>query len=377
MTEKQKWEDIFTLYKNYLCEDNPRVKELALSYNAEVSPEARAIHDEAIVIDACVWHLQNWNWHLAEAGATAILATVPDTYDNTGEALKHIIEYYALCHEIDEVVLVETADDIYNAKAAGKVGVIIGAQSCDFIHNPDIEESVEAFARLGLRVMTIAYNHRSFAADGCATGTDSGLTKEGKRMIRAMEKHGIMVDLSHVGTRSTLETMDFCQKPAVFTHSNAYQLYPHFRNVTDEQIKKCAEYGGVIGVSLYNVITWDGSDKFPTIDNIIDNIAYYADLVGIDHVGLGSDSGANPGTYPHRSCAYFGKLTRDTLGKDSLMYKSYEAGRGVLGYFIEGCESLANFPNITERMLRRGFSKQDIQKVQGGNWVRIFKDWWL
>ena len=134
-------------------------------------------------------------------------------------------------------------EDILTAKRDGKIGIIIGAQSCDFIHHPDISESVEAFARLGLRIMTIAYNHRTFAADGCATGTDDGLTCEGKTLIRAMERNGIVVDLSHVGRRSTLEAMDFCEKPAIFSHSNAYALYPHFRNITDEQIKACAARG--------------------------------------------------------------------------------------------------------------------------------------
>jgi membrane dipeptidase len=254
--------------------------------------------------------------------------------------------------------------------------VIIGAQNCDFILHADVAEAVEVFAKMGLRVMTAAYNHRSFAADGCATGTDDGLTKDGKTMIRAMEKYGVVVDMSHVGRRSTLDIMDYCTKPAVFTHSNSDKLFPHYRNVTDEQVKKCAANGGVIGVSLFNVISWNGGDRFPTIEDTIDNIAYYADLVGIDHVGLGSDSGASPGTYPHRVCTNICHATRDSLGNDSLMYRSYEAGRGVLGYFIEGCESLANFPNISEHMLRRGFSKEDIQKVQGGNWMRIFKQWW-
>ena len=376
MTEDQKWNDILRLYKKYLCEDSEEVKNYALSYNQDVSPEARRIHDEAIVIDTSAWNLQSWNWHLEHSGCTAINCTVPDCDSDAGTALRNIIEYYALCNEIDQCVMIRNVQDIYEAKKDGKVGIIFGAQNCDFIRHPDIDESVEVFARLGLRVMSIAYNHRTFAADGCATGSDDGITNDGRRMMRAMERNGIVVDLSHVGRRSSLEAIDFCEKPAVFTHSNAYSLYPHYRNITDEQAKKCAERGGVIGVSLYNVITWNGGDKFPTIENVIDNIAYYANLVGIDHVGLGSDSGANPGTYQHRVCTNICHTIRDSLGEQSLMYKSYEAGRGVRGYFIEGCESMANFPNITEHMLRRGFTEEEIKKVQGGNWMRVFTQWW-
>ena len=276
MTEDQKWNDILRLYKKYLCEDSEEVKNYALSYNQDVSPEARRIHDEAIVIDTCAWNLQSWNWHLEHSGCTAINCTVPDCDSDAGTALRNIIEYYALCNEIDQCVMIRNVQDIYEAKKNGKVGIIFGAQNCDFIRHPDIDESVEVFARLGLRVMSIAYNHRTFAADGCATGSDDGITNDGRRMMRAMERNGIVVDLSHVGRRSSLEAIDFCEKPAVFTHSNAYSLYPHYRNITDEQAKKCAERGGVIGVSLYNVITWNGGDKFPTIENVVDNIAYYA-----------------------------------------------------------------------------------------------------
>lgn len=375
MTEKQKWDEILMYYKRYLCEDHPSVKEYALSYNQEVSAKARSLHEESIVIDTCAWHLQGYNWHLSESGITAINCTVPRGMDSPGDALNNIIEYYALCNEIEEVTLIRNYADIRQAKKDGKIGIIIGSQNCDFINHPDIPEAVEVFARLGLRVMSIAYNQHSFAADGCASGTDNGLTRDGKTMIRAMEKNGIVVDLSHVGRRSTLEAIDYCEKPAVFTHSNAYSLYPHYRNITDEQIKACAARGGVIGVSLYNVICWN-QKEFPTIDHVIDNIVYYANLVGIDHVGLGSDSGVNPGTYPHRACAAYWKAARDTLGKESLMYKSYEAGRGVKGFFVEGCESMANFPNITEHLMRRGFSSAEIKKVLGENWMRIFKQWW-
>lgn len=116
MTEDQKWNDILRLYKKYLCEDSEEVKNYALSYNQDVSPEARRIHDEAIVIDTCAWNLQSWNWHLEHSGCTAINCTVPDCDSDAGTALRNIIEYYALCNEIDQCVMIRNVQDIYEAK---------------------------------------------------------------------------------------------------------------------------------------------------------------------------------------------------------------------------------------------------------------------
>ena len=100
-----------------------------------------------------------------------------------------------------------------------------------------------------------------------------------------MQKYGITVDLSHVGELSTLEAMDMSERPMIFSHSNPKGLFQHARNITDEQAKKCAALGGVIGVTSYPVTLWDG-EHFPTIDTMVDCIDYYADLIGIDHIGL-------------------------------------------------------------------------------------------
>lgn len=373
--EEQKFKEIFEISKKFACEDTPEVKNMILAINAGVSREAKRIQEESIIIDTCTFSLENYSWNLKEAGSTALNCTVIGTKDGPAYAMRNIIDYYGSVKSDKHLMMVYEADDIIKAKREGKVGVIIGAQSCEFVHHNDLAASVSVFHRAGLRVMGIGYNHRTFAADGCYTGTDAGITNDGRKLIRAMQKYGVTVDLSHVGQRSTLEAMDICEAPPVFTHSNPRGLYDHPRNITDEQAKLCAQHGGVIGVCSYAVMLWNGKD-FPTIENYVNCIDYFVNLVGIDHVGIGLDSNATIGAYEHRKIIYFSRLLKELQGKESMAYKSYEAGRGYLGECVEGLMNMANMPNIIDHLLQRGYKECDIKKILGENWLRVFRETW-
>lgn len=374
MTEDHKYREIYEIAKKFACEDTSEVKEMILDINSKVSDEAKQINKESIIIDTCTFSLENYSWNLEESGVTGINCTVIGTKDAAGYAMRNIIDYFSYVNNDDKLMMVYEADDIIKAKMEDKVGVIIGAQSCEFIHHNDIDASLQVFHKIGLRIMGIAYNHRTFAADGCY-GTDAGLSNDGRIMIKAMQKHGVLVDLSHVGCRSTLDAMDVCERPPVFTHSNPRGIIDHPRNITDEQAKKCASLGGVVGVVAYAPTLWDGIN-FPTIETFIDCIDYYVDLIGIDHVGLGIDSNATIGAYEHRKIIYFSKLIRESQGTNSMAYKSYEAGRGFKGECLEGLMNMANIVNITDHLLKRGYCKKDIQKILGENWLRVFRASW-
>ena len=228
---------------------------------------------------------------------------------------------------------------------------------------------------MGLRVMQIAYHHRSFAADGCATGDNAGITNDGRKMIRAMEKYGVTVDLSHVGERSTLEAMDVCRKPPIFSHSNPLGVNKHIRNITDEQAKKCAALGGVVGAVGLTPSLYNGKD-FPTIENYMDCIDYYVKLIGIDHVGIGLDSNATMGGYEHRTLMNIHRNYRGPDFKESLEYKGYMAGKGYYSIKLEGLMNMANLPNSTNHLLMRGYGEKDIKKILGENWLRVFRETW-
>lgn len=220
--------------------------------------------------------------------------------------------------------------------------------------------------------MQIGYNFRTFAADGCLSGTDAGLSVEGKRLIRAMEKSGITVDLSHAGRRSTLDAMEICTKPPIFSHSNPLALFDHPRNITDEQAKKCAALGGVIGVCSYVPILWNRK-HLPCIEDFVDAIEYYANLIGIDHVGIGIDSNAQPGAYNRQDTRHLMQLIPPNR---DVYLAGAKAGLGKAAAYPAGLYSLANIINIIEHMLKRGFSETDIKKVMGENFLRVFDETW-
>lgn len=375
-TEEKIFKELEILSRKFSCEETPEVKEMSLSFNKNVSEEAKKIHEEAMIIDACSFNLKDYGWHLQEGKPTAINCTVPGERDGAEEAMSSIIKYYSTVNSEDKLMIVYNTDDILRAKKEDKVGVIIGAQNCEFINHHDLDASVELFAKAGLRVMQIAYSHRSFAADGCYTGTNAGITSDGVALIKAMEKHGVTVDLSHVGERSTLEAMEVSTKPVIFSHSNSKAKFDHQRNITDEQAKECASTGGVVGVSAYSPILWDGVN-FPTIDTFIDAIEYYAGLIGIDHVGIGLDTNATAGAYDRDNNLYMSQLLQEVNGTEGMRYKAYVAGRGYKSLMTDGIESLANFVNVIDKLLKRGFKESDVKKVIGENWYRVFLQTWL
>lgn len=373
MTEAEKIKIAQDAIMAYYSVDDPENKAYALAINAGVSPEAVRIHREATIIDTCSFYLESYNWHLQESGVTAMNLTVPLVHAGLGSAVNSIIDHYAAIQgDPEHFVLAETADDIRNAKKNGKIAVILGAQSPRFIEHPSLDASVEVFAKMGMRVLQIGYNLRTFATDGCLCDPDGGLSNMGRQLIRAMENSGITVDISHISPRSAMEAMDVCTKPPIFSHSNPLALFDHPRNITDEAAQKCAGMGGVIGVCSYVPILWK-RDHLPCIEDFVDAIAYYADLVGIDHVGIGIDSNAEPGAYDRHDTR---NLMRLVPPNRDVYLAGAEAGLGKQCAYPAGLYSLANIVNIVEHMLKRGFNEEDIKKVMGENYLRVFDQTW-
>ena len=136
--------------------------------------------------------------------------------------------------------------------------------------------------------------------------------------------------------------------------------------------KKCAAAGGVIGVCSYVPILWNRK-RLPCIEDFVDAIAYYADLVGIDHVGIGIDSNSQPGAYERHETRRLMELAHPNR---DVYLEGVEAGRGKACVYPEGLHSLANIVNIVEHMLKRGFLEEDVKKVLGENFLRVFDQTW-
>jgi membrane dipeptidase len=207
-------------------------------------------------------------------------------------------------------------------------------------------ENLRTFYCLGLRSMQITWNLRNELADGVKEErTRGGLTNFGEQVVREMDRLGMVIDLAHISRAGWFDVLEAASGPVCCTHSNCRKLYHHFRTIDDDQIKALAETGGVLGVNAIATMV----DKQPTLDRLVDHICHIAELVGVDHVGLGLDFVKDDGPlYPEDEI--FG------VGENRL---------------IPGFENEDDLPNMTECLVRRGFREDEIMKILGGNFLRL------
>lgn len=227
---------------------------------------------------------------------------------------------------------------------------------------------IEALHALGVRHMLLAFQVRNLVADGCAERSDAGLSNFGCQVVREMNRVGIIVDCSHAGQRSSLEAIELSEWPVIFSHSNAYTVWPHVRNIRDEQIRACAARDGVIGVVGIGAYL---GDVLAHTETMFRHIDYIASLVGPQHVGLGTDY---VDIFPVKD--------------HSARWESYRAEHGdVLNWpdptnawpdstQLKAGESQCFPPErlveLIELMLVRGYSTEVIKGILGGNFRRVY-----
>lgn len=312
---------------------------------------------ENVVVDAAGALLKEephkWKHYLS--GQTDLVLATVTLKDDVGDTVERLSRWYALFERNqDRLVLARSAKDIHSAKKAGKLAVALHFQNgAPLRRDPWM---VDVYQNLGVKTIQLTYNWRNNIGDGCMEPENAGLSEFGRSVIRRMNQNKVLVDLSHTGVRTTLDAMDVSESIDVFTHANARAVYDHPRNLTDEQISKVAEKGGVIGLCGYcGFIT--GRTLKPTMNDLIDHLDYFVQKVGIDHVGLGID-----------------------LYNDSLYDVNVEMGVWDPADYpappwhwpLDG----TNYPEFVERLLDRGYGESDIVKVLGGNFMRVFTQVW-
>ena len=282
----------------------------------------------------------------------------PEAY---AEALQFIAAWSGFAGRNSEVFsLVGRAEDIDRAKAARKVAVIMGLQNADQFRSP---KDVKDFYDLGLRCAQLTYNSQNLIGSGSTERVDGGITDYGVEIIKAMNEAGMLIDVSHSGDRTTLEAIELSPKPIAITHSNCRALNNHPRLKTDEAIKKLAEKGGVMGITGVRMFV---KDKEPTtIEDIVDHIDHVAKLVGIEHVGIGSDS----------DLMGYDDMPKDQYEKLKAAYKASYAFREKID--TDGFDHPRKTYDLTAALLRRGYGEANIQAVLGGNFRRLLGATWL
>jgi membrane dipeptidase len=276
------------------------------------------------------------------------------------DALQFIAAWSGFVGRNSEVFsLVGRAEDIDRAKAKQKIAVIMGLQNADEFR--DVKD-VKAFHELGLRCAQLTYNSQNLIGSGSTDRIDGGVSDYGVEIIKAMNQAGMLIDVSHSGDRTTLDAIELSSKPIAFTHSNCRALNNHPRLKTDEAIRKLAAKGGVMGIT--GVRNFVKNKEPTTVEDIVDHIDHVVKLVGIEHVGIGTDSDLMG--YDH--------MPPDQYKKLKAGYKSSYAFRDKID--TDGFNHPRKMYDLTAALIHRGYSDANIQAVLGGNFRRLLGLTW-
>lgn len=301
---------------------------------------------------------------LIEAGITGCNWTVASHSDGTVSAINKIAQFYWLFEQLPEhTLLVEHARDFERAQQEGRFGIVLGFQGATPLgRNPHL---IRIFHRLGIRIIQLTYNEGNALAPGCTEPVDGGLTSLGIQAVQEMNRVGVVIDLSHVGGRASLEAIELSKAPCIFSHSNPRALQDNPRNISDDQMRACARKGGVIGLSTFSAFVGDTYDgRNPNLDAYLRQMDYALNLVGEDHVAIGTDILVDPTD---------GVWWRAVQGR---LYPDISQGMTYDTHNIQGFSHHADFPAVADAMLAHGFGEQMVLKILGQNWRRVYGEAW-
>ena len=318
-----------------------------------------------ILIDGCQY--ANWSKkifrEMHEGGVSAVHVTIC-YHEDFRETVVNMADWNRMFERFPDLIVPgRTADDVRRAHADGRTAIVFGFQNCSPIED-DIG-LVEICHQLGARFMQLTYNNQSLLATGCYEENDTGVTRMGRQVIAEMNRVGLVVDMSHSGERSTLEAIEISDRPIAITHANPSFWHPALRNKSDNVLKALGESGGMLGFSLYPHHLKDKSDC--TVESFCEMVARTADLMGIDHIGLGSDLCQDQ---PDSVVEWMrvGRWTKD------IDYGEGSAGDAGFPPMPSWFGGNLDFDNIANGLRAHGFADADVEKVMGGNWLRFFEE---
>jgi membrane dipeptidase len=265
-----------------------------------------------------------------------------------------------LAHHHDSLMRIDSPESLEGVKASKKIGVLLGIQNSQHFRTAN---DVEFFHSLGQRVSQLTYNSRNMIGNGSTERRDDGISDFGVSVVARMNRVGMAVDVSHCGDRTTLDAFEVSARPVLISHSNCRALVPgHPRCKTDEAIQRMAARGGVMGIT--GVRMFVKADEPTTIEHMLDHYDHVRKLVGVQHLGLGSDM--------------------DLDGYDDLSPEEQKSLRGnykdSYGFRdkidIEGVDHPKRVFDLTEGLVRRGYSDSEIRGVLGDNFRRVLKQIW-
>lgn len=305
---------------------------------------------------------------LRTSGITAlsICMTVPSVKSEF-EGTKETIETWdAFIEQHSDVFLkVLSVADFDQAKREGKVGLIYNFQNTTPFGMR--LERLSIFVEMGVRQIQLSHDYRNFVVDGCRELTNAGLSRYGYRVVEALNEQRVVVDVTHLGDRSALDTILHSKTPVIFSHSGCYALCPHPRNVSDRNIRLMADRGGVFHV--YNQSAWITKDPEILMDHYLAHVEHVINIAGEDHVGMGTDGDAvdMSAMRPDEVLRHQALFDRDVQDFPQLTWK-------VCHMRVPELSSPKRLLHLAQALDQKGYPPRVIEKILGGNYVRVFTE---
>ena len=297
-----------------------------------------------------------------EAGNISVIGTaiyIEDRYlpeAGLRVALDQIARLYAETAASERFTICKNYLDVQTAREAGKIAFLITMEGVEPL-GTDLNQ-LRVFYELGVRSIGLTHARTNAAGHGgvfAASGSPrKGLTSFGREVVRECETLGVIIDLAHINPIGFEEILSIMTKPPIVSHTNVRRYYDIERNISDEQIRMIGERGGVIGV---NCILVSPKEEESTLDHYVDHIEHIVNLIGIDSVGIGFD--------------FFEFIYRhwpESRQKEL-------AAKFTTPHFIPDLSNHSHARNLTRKLIERGFSDEQIEKILRGNWIRIFREW--
>ncbi len=268
----------------------------------------------------------------------------------------------------DFVIHCRSVDDIFTAHRDGKVAWVASLEGAAMIENE--LDRIDLLFGLGVRAMGITYSESNALGSGLRETRDGGLTVFGREAVERMNRVGMLIDCSHCGDQTTVDTIEASNKPIVLSHIGARALWPANRLAPDDVLVACAQKGGVIGIEAAPHTTLTEAHSRHSLDSVLDHFEYIKDLVGIDHVSFGPDCVYGDHVGLHN--AYAASLSIDRSRANKSSSPPFERVAYVAGLENPTEGSI----NIPKTLIERGYSDQEISKVLGGNALRVLAQVW-
>ena len=252
----------------------------------------------------------------------------------------------------DDVLQVSNAADIETAKQQGQVGFLPTVEHLAIGNEVNL---IDVLYNSGIRLAGLTYSRKAYIGDGIFERNDGGLSEFGLEVVQRMNELGMVVDVSHASFRTAMDAIEASKSPVTFSHDGSYTLasdsFQARRLRKDEELLACAQKGGIVGITA--VPNRLSNNPAQSIENVLDHYDYMVNLVGMEHVAIGTDTGIG-----------------DTVGVGQVVMR--RTGPAPASY-LNGLESPADGKNIVRGLIVRGYSDEDIKKIVGGNALAFFK----